>query len=186
MRREPLPGITGLPGWLRRNLSRRARRVLLAATLIGLTGLAVAVPLVLHHAGKRSAREARADRELRAARRRETIVLQRPHEKVARGDRGHPAALTRATQGAILADARVRHDRRELPDRPIGARCARFVGVRSPRGILLLDCLALTSEATGYPFRARVVVASGRLTWCRNIYELPGDDPIPLSPRCSG
>lgn len=185
-RRDPVPGLTDLPDWLRRNVSRRARRLLLAASFVALAALAVAIPLALHAASDRSAREARADRATQRERVLLTVERQRPRTITDAAARRRPVALIHVAEAAILADARARNAAGELANRPAAARCTRIRLGQAP-GALALDCLAVgRTRYLGVPFRARAVLATGTVTWCRTIYEVPGEEPVPLSPRCTG
>jgi hypothetical protein len=197
-RHEPLPGITAVPAWLRRHVSRRGRRLLLAGVAALAVIVAVAIPITERASDRRDARAAREVRARAAAREAELRRVQRPHGATVSADRGDRLALVRGLESRVLADARERHRAGELPDRVSKVRCAPFTAGTAPRrpGVAILECVALTPGATGrlatgYPFRARVEVAPGTMAWCRNVLppahpDEPHQVSVGLSPRCTG
>jgi hypothetical protein len=115
-------------------------------------------------------------------------------------------ALVRAVEAAILADAVVRHERRELAQEPGRVDCERHpkgIAAPAPERVLgeprgAYTCLARVSAITGagqsgtlgYPFRAILDFTAGRYAFCR-IHPVPGEqllpDPrsvVPLPPAC--
>jgi hypothetical protein len=125
--------------------------------------------------------------------------------RVAPDDR---AAAVAELQAAVAKEARRRQRSGELRRRPVARRVVcepleegRRGPVRAPSGELLLECIAVTSEAysramratvrLGFEFRARVNLDTGAYGFCS--IEVPpaegGSDisgSVPLSPRCGG
>jgi hypothetical protein len=103
-------------------------------------------------------------------------------------------ALVRAVEGAILADAVVRHERGELAEEPGRVACERHPkGISAPAPERVLSeprgaytCLARVSAITGagqsgtlgYPFRAILDFTAGRYAFCR-INPVPGEQLLP-------
>ena len=148
------------------------------AVWAALTAIAVGILLVLtvpridgakdERAAQLAATEAAQD----AARRAETIRLQRAGFGMAAGG---DAALADA-RAAILTDARARHATGELGQRPAEVTCSPAAG--SARSDLrryscvaavtrLADVAAGPQRTVGYPFSLVVQPSSGAYAWCR-------------------
>lgn len=198
-RREPLPGLLGLPAYFWRRLSPTGRRVAAAAGVV-LLAAAVAAGVVL---GPRIA-ETRRDNE---ARRREeqARVLAKERARLAAEQRPRrgtlsaagPAAVVAGLERAITADARARSRTGELETEARRTDC-RALG--RDAGRLLLACTAVTREAdavegsspvlAGYPYRAALTEDSGAYAFCK-ISGQPGEGsyvrPSPVElPRACG
>lgn len=171
-RYEPLPPLTRLPGFLWKRLPRLARvaAVVLAAGAAG--AAALLAPGIRDAKRDDAARERREAAQSRARRIRELRALQRPRSRrtSAHGRR----AVARELSRAVAADAGARTDEhiRRTDCRALDA--TRF------------SCTAVTSYVRvggrvrgviGYPYRGRVDLARGRLTWCR-IAGRPGEGSL--------
>ena len=168
--------------------------MLLAGALLLAGTIAVALPLLLDAQSERAARDAARERALRGERRREVARVQLPRSAAVPAGRGRSAGLTRALEARVLADARARRRTGELPDAATSARCRPFAASNAPprSGVLILECLAYTGGGrTAYLFRARAVIPTGVITWCRNVLppahpDSAGQTPVALSTRCTG
>jgi hypothetical protein len=206
-RYDPLPGLTEIPAFLVRKLSRRGRRtfwILAAIVAVGVAaGLYFVIPAITE------TKQERAAAEQRAARERETALVARlkAEQRLIEG-RGTPAqglegdeaiaarrALASDLAAAVQADARHRVQTGELNRSIDRVECERF-----PRGAHGEDpatdltnpvgryaCLAVTADtpatetarasSTGYPYRARVYFPSGKYTFCK-ISGRPGEGSL--------
>lgn len=206
-RREPLPGLVELPGYLVRKIPPRARRpaafgaaLLLAAAAVA---LAIAIPAITESKQERTAAEQQADRERRAQR---AEILQ--GELRLRSGRGTPArglegaaavearqALAAELAVAVREDALARMRAGEFAQTVHRVECERY-----PRGARGEDpatdlarttgrysCLAITADAPrvetnnpssiGYPYRALVNFETGRFAFCK-VSGRPGEGGI--------
>jgi hypothetical protein len=206
-RYEPLPGVTELPAFLYRKLSRRGRR---AAQLVGvLLVVALAAGIVFGLPAITTTKEERAAAEQSAVdkRRAERLAQLQAEMRLMRG-RGTPArglegaaALTarRALAGdlatAVQQDAVARVQAGEFTQTVNRVECERF-----PRAVDRADpaddlasrtgrysCLAITADApktannerssVGYPYRALVDFTSGRFAYCK-VSGRPGEGSL--------
>jgi hypothetical protein len=206
-RYEPLPGLTEIPAFLLRKLSRRGRRILgivaaLAAVALAV-GLYFAIPAITDSKQERAAAEQRADQQREA-----TLVAKLKAEQRLVEGRGAPArgleggqavaarrALADDLTAAVLQDARGRVQTGEFTRSIDRVECERF-----PRGahgedpatdlanpIGRYSCLAVTADtpeietapasSTGYPYRARVDFPAGTYTFCK-ISGRPGEGSL--------
>ena len=206
-RYDPLPGLTEIPAFLVRKLSRRGRRTFWILAAIGAAGVAVGlylvIPAITETKQERAAAEHRADRQREA-----TLVAQLKAEQRLIEGRGTPArgleggeaiaarrALASDLTAAVREDARRRVQTGELNRSIDRVECERF-----PRGAHGEDpatdladpvgryaCLAVTADtpatetarasSTGYPYRARVDFPSGKYTFCK-ISGRPGEGSL--------
>ncbi len=200
-RREPLPGLFGLPRHLFGKLSHRGRRIVgwgLALAALALVLLAaVLVPEIQDTRRGIAADERRAERANRAERRREVLAEQRPRS--GRAQRPGLIETLRALRGAIVADIARRVDRGEIDVLARRAECA----LDTPRagGERLVSCTAVTSDiaqselssagTVGYPYLALADPRSGRFTFCKIAGRaaeggLRRDDLVPVPRACGG
>jgi hypothetical protein len=198
-RREPLPGLLGLPAHFWRKLSPGGRR---AAVVVGalLLVAALAAGLVLgpRIADTRRENEAQERRErarVLAQERARLAAEQRPRRATL--DAAGLAAPVAAVERAITRDAQARNRAGELNNEARRTAC-RQVG--RDAGRLLLACTAVTSETdsvegssgvlVGYPYRAALSEEDGRYAFCK-ISGRPGEGsfvrPAPVElPRACG
>jgi hypothetical protein len=206
-RYDPLPGLTEIPAFLVRKLSRRGRRIFWIVAALAAVGLAVglyfAIPAIT------DSKEERAAAERRAARQREaTLVAKLRAEQrlvegtgtAARGLEGSAAitarrALVTDLSDAVHEDARARMRNGEFTRTVERVECERFP--RGARGedpatdlanpVGRYSCLAITADAPktatsnpssiGYPYRARVDFPTGKYTFCK-ISGRPGEGSL--------
>ncbi|HET8756792.1 MAG TPA: hypothetical protein VFM58_12305 [Solirubrobacteraceae bacterium] len=206
-RYDPLPGLTEIPAFLLRKLSRRGRRIFgvvaaLAAVAVA-AGLYVAIPAITDSKQEHAAAERRADRQREAA----LVARLRAEQRLidgtgtsARGLDGSAAitarrALVSELSAAVQEDAHRRVRTGEL-DRSIDrVECERFP--RGARGedpatdlanpVGRYSCLAVTADvpgteaarasSIGYPYRARVDFRAGTYTFCK-ISGRPGEGSL--------
>ena len=200
-RRQPLPGVLGLPRRAWRGLSPGWRRVVVVLGVLLLAGLAFAIPAALR-TGRDVAGSAReADARGKEARRRELIEDQRPRSApvvagvvndVRRlGGLTNPAAA--AIVGARMEDgitadvqSRIRAGLLEGPVRDTECRPVRNRAAREAN----YNCFTLSDRRdfsaqvlprskarilTGYRFLGRADLAAAQLSWCK-------ENPPPLHP----
>jgi hypothetical protein len=206
-RYDPLPGLTEIPAFLVRKLSRRGRRIFWIVAALAAVGLAVglyfAIPAIT------DSKEERAAAERRAAQQREATLVaklraeQRLVEGTGTAARGleRSAAITarRALvtdlSDAVHEDALARMRNGEFTRTVERIECERFP--RGARGedpatdlanpVGRYSCLAITADAPkldtsnpssiGYPYRARVDFPSGKYTFCK-ISGRPGEGSL--------
>ena len=206
-RYEPLPGLTEIPAFLIRKLSRRGRRIfgiLAALAAVGVAvGLYFAIPAITDSKEERAAAEQRADRQREAA----LVAKLRAEQRLVDG-RGTPArglegsaavtarrALVTDLSAAVHEDALARMRSGEFSRTVERVECERF-----PRGARGEDpttdlgspigryaCLAITADAPktatqnassiGYPYRARIDFPAGKYTFCK-ISGRPGEGSL--------
>ena len=206
-RYEPLPGLTEIPAFLIRKLSRRGRRIfgiLAALAAVGVAvGLYFAIPAITDSKQERAAAEQRADRQREAA----LVAKLRAEQRLVDG-RGTPArglegsvavtarrALVTDLSAAVHEDALARMRSGEFSRTVERVECERF-----PRGARGEDpttdlgspigryaCLAITADAPktatqnassiGYPYRARIDFPAGKYTFCK-ISGRPGEGSL--------
>jgi hypothetical protein len=206
-RYDPLPGLTEIPAFLVRKLSRRGRRTFWIVAAIAAVGVAVGLYLVIPAITE--TKQERAAAEQRAARERETALVARLKAEQrlieargtpTRGLEGDAAIAARRAvasdlTAAVLEDARRRVQTGELNRSIDRVECERF-----PRGAHGEDpaidlaepvgryaCLAITADtaatettrasSTGYPYRARIDFPSGKYTFCK-ISGRPGEGSL--------
>jgi type II secretory pathway pseudopilin PulG len=175
-RHDPMPGLFGLPAHLLRQLSPRARRIVLAALAVLLAACVVTAivvgPQIAESNRERAAQQRLDEQRAQAQERARLEAEQRPRTgKLAAGDL---AAAIAGVEEAITRDARARHASGELHTlvkrtdcHPLGRRAGR----------VMLGCTAITSEVkpsevtrgltVGYPFRAAVSPETGRYGLCK-------------------
>ena len=206
-RYEPLPGLTEIPAFLIRKLSRRGRRIfgiLAALAAVGVAvGLYFAIPAITDSKEERAAAEQRADQQREAA----LVAKLRAEQRLVDG-RGTPArglegsaavaarrALATDLSAAVHEDALARMRSGEFSRTVERVECERF-----PRGARGEDpttdlgspigryaCLAITADAPktatqnassiGYPYRARIDFPAGKYTFCK-ISGRPGEGSL--------
>jgi hypothetical protein len=206
-RYDPLPGLTEIPAFLVRKLSRRGRRIFWILAALAAAGIAIAlyfaIPAITDSKQERAAAERRAAQEREA-----TLVAKlRAEQRLvdgtgtpARGLEGEAAiaarrALASDLTAAVQEDARRRVQTGELNRSIDRVECERF-----PRGAHGEDpatdlanpvgryaCLAVTADtpatetarasSTGYPYRARIDFPSGKYTFCK-ISGRPGEGSL--------
>jgi hypothetical protein len=197
-RREPLPGLFGLPGHLLRQLSPRWRRVVLATLAVLLAaGVATAIvlgPRIAESKKERAAEQRRAERQTQARERARLVAEQRPRfGRVATG-----TALIAGIEDAITRDARARLTTGELKTRVRRTDC-HSIGRRGSR--IQLSCTAITSEVApsaagsgvlvGYPYASAVTPTTRRYAICKTSGR-PGEGsfthraPVELPAACGG
>ncbi|MCW2996801.1 MAG: hypothetical protein JWN65_350 [Solirubrobacterales bacterium] len=182
-RREPMPDLSALPGWVWRRLGPGGR-LALALTLLGLIAvLAVAIPAI--DADKRQARAQERVRDARARAMEDMRLrhVQRPHRAAMTAGTTLTAARTEV-QAHITHDVRRRQATGELQPVPAvrATSCRPVTTAGAVRyraaGVDHLRCLAMTSEnaavAVGYEFIAATSPATGRMVWCKTT-ALPGE-----------
>jgi hypothetical protein len=206
-RYDPLPGLTEIPAFLLRKLSRRGRRVfavLAAAAVVAVAvGLYFAIPAITDSKQERAAAEQHADQQREAA----LVARLRAEQRLvdgtgtpARGLEGSAAvtarrALVGELSAAVQEDARARTRSGEFTRTVKRIECERF-----PRGahgedpatdltnpIGRYSCLAITADtpetetapasSTGYPYRARLDFPAGKYTFCK-ISGRPGEGSL--------
>jgi hypothetical protein len=190
-RYDPLPGLLGLPAFLLRKISRRARLVLLVGLVAGVAiTVTLVVPAVRHSKREASREERTANRTLVLQARRRVIEDQRP--RLARAtSRG---AAVGELQQAITRDARERFGRHALPGPPVRATRCQPASADEPTGrgagVRRFTCLALTSPSIGFEFVAVVDDRRHRLVWCKTNPQGATDTKplavVPLAPKCFG
>jgi hypothetical protein len=212
-RYQPLPSLLELPSFLLRKLSPKRRRLVEAVGVVLLVAVAVgavvALPEIRSNQRAQEAREQRRD----AARQR---ALEARYAREARPQDGRgPAsaelggsaalaprrALVDHLRAAVLADARTRARRGEIPDhRYATTRCFGYpkrLGAPPPaddlaHGVANVECIAIARDVAprhgvtigaliGQPYRARVDFARGRFAYCK-IVQVPGELSIKLKP----
>jgi hypothetical protein len=206
-RYDPLPGLTEIPAFLVRKLSRRGRRIfwILAAlaTVAVAVGLYFAIPAITESKEERAAAERRADQEREAAlvaRLRAEQRLVEGRGAATRGLEGTEAisarrALANDLRGAVHEDALRRVQTGEFNRSIERVECERFprgargedpaTDLASPVG--RYSCLAVTADvpeletsnpsSIGYPYRARVNFPTGKYTFCK-ISGRPGEGSL--------
>jgi len=186
-------------------------RRILAWTVAGLVVLGaaavVAVPAIQDAKRRGDERDARALAADRARERRAIERAQVPHRGHAPRPRGLAglsaaerlrlrSALLRASEAAVLADARHRVTTGDLKDQVRTVQCRRFPPASDPRApgaeadlkarIGAYDCIAVTRfipngadrGALGYPFRLIVDYERFAYVWCKST-PVPGEQAIP-------
>jgi hypothetical protein len=199
-RRQPLPGVLGLPRRAWRALSPGWRRVVVVLGVLSLAGLAIAIPAAVRTGNDVTEAAREADARAEAARRRELIEDQRPRSvpvgdalinDVRRlGGLTNPAAA--AIVGARMEDgitadvqSRIRAGLLEGPVRdtecrPVRDRAAREASYNCFTLSDRRDFRALLGHAgrelsVGYRFSGRADLAAAQLFWCK-------ENPEPLHP----
>jgi hypothetical protein len=212
-RRQPLPGVLGLPRRAWRGLSPGWRRVVVVLGVLSLAGLAIAIPAAVRtgYDVTNAARE--ADARAEAARRRELIEDQRPRSvpvgaavvnDVRRlGGLTNPAAA--AIVGARMEDgitadvqSRIRAGLLEGPARDTECRPVRDRAAREAS----YNCFTLSDRrdfrqyrwraqgdlVVGYRFSGRADLAAAQLFWCKEnpppLHPTSFVVKVPLSTRC--
>ena len=213
-RREPLPGVLGLPRRAWRGLSPGWRRVVVVLGVLSLAGLAIAIPAALR-TGYRVADAAReADARAEAARRRELIEDQRPRsvpvEAAVVNDVRRLGGLTNPAAAAIVGarmedgitadvQSRIRAGlldgpARDTECRPVRDRLAReasyncfTLSTRRDFGETVLP-RTQAELSVGYRFSGRADLAAAQLFWCKEnpqpLHPTSIVVKVPLSTRC--
>lgn len=202
-RYEPVPGLLGIPGFLLGKLSRRGRIAVAAVALLGIAGIAAALPGIVESKRERAAAERREADRAHAARLAELRAELRQVDgrgTPARGLSGDAALTARRALAADLAaavsrDATARAGTGEFAQAPGRVECSRFpAGVHGEDPATDLGhrrgryaCLAITADipaqestrggSIGYPYRALVDFRSGRFSFCK-ISGRPGEGSL--------
>jgi hypothetical protein len=190
-----MPGITRLPGWLWRRLSRMGKAVVAGLALVAVAAVAISVPMIVtgkEEGRKRDLSDAEQARRERVAELRRLVrpraltvsPVDTPSAPIPERTAARGAALRRL-QAGIVADARRRESRRIK-----AARCERIPSSDPPPATDLsaarvrVSCVAVTSEldanerttgvTLGYPYIALVNFRSGRVGFCRTVGQ-PGE-----------
>ncbi len=212
-RRDPLPGVLGLPRRAWRGLSPGRRPLVVVLGVLSLAGLAIAIPAAVRTGYEVADAAREADARAEAARRRQLIEDQRPRSvpvgaAVVNGVRRlggltNPAAA--AIVGARMEDgitadvqSRIRAGLLEGPARDTECRPVRD---RAPREASY-NCFTLshrqefrgvlppsTAElSVGYRFSGRADLAAPQLLWCMEnpppLHPTSFVVKVPLSTRC--
>jgi hypothetical protein len=175
-RYEPLPGLLGLPAFLLRKLSPRARKLVLGAiALLVAAGVITAIilgPQIAESNRERAAEQERAERRAHA----EELVRLRAEQRPRTGKlaAGSATVMIAGVERAITRDARARAATGELHNRVRRTDCHTL---GRDAGRLVLSCTAITSEVepsestrgfvVGYPFRAAVSPSTGGYGLCK-------------------
>jgi hypothetical protein len=199
-RRQPLPGVLGLPKRAWSGLSPRWRAVVVVLGCGALVGLAFAVPAALRYGNEVADAARDADARAKAARRRELIEDQRPRSapigaeglrSVRRlGGLTSPAAaglVGAQLEDAITADVqnRIRAGLLEGPARdtvcrPVRDRTPDWAGyncftLSDRREFQALLGAERETLSVGYRFSGKATLAPALLVWCK-------ENPPPLHP----
>jgi hypothetical protein len=209
-RREPLPGVLGLPRRAWRGLSPGWRRVVVVLGVLSLAGLAIAIPAAVRTGYDVADAAREADARAKAAQRRELIEDQRPRSvpvgaavvnDVRRlGGLTNPAAA--AIVGARMEDgitadvqSRIRAGLLEGPARDTECRPVRDRAAREAS----YNCFTLSDRrdfraqrvgelSVGYRFSGRADLAAAQLFWCKEnpppLHPTSFVVKVPLSTRC--
>lgn len=203
-RREPLPGVLGLPRFAWRRLGPRGRLGVVVVALAVVVGVVAALPGIGRTRREQAATARRADRAAVAAARRRILRDQAPQQaRVASG-----RSLTGALEADITSDARARLRAGRLPPPPVRtSRChdaAREVPEMSARahrhGGTVMRCIAYTTLrrdpsgrefGIGFEFLGVVIPRRRAIVWCKT-NPLPGEKfngaalvDIPLARACT-
>jgi hypothetical protein len=202
-RYEPLPGITGLPGWVWRRLPRAGKAgVALSPFLV--IGLALALaPGIDRSKEERALRQSERQTRLRAEQDARIRAEQRPRfgrGAVAGTDVGRRTTLLGEARAGVEVDARRRVAAGSLDGPVLRVACEPFPRSLDARGAHVdpgqesgrYACLAITREvpagrraeasAIGHPYRLRIDFASGRYALCK-VAGLPGEGSLGAQPR---
>ena len=206
-RYDPLPGLTEIPAWLIRKLSRRGRWIAAVAGVVALAiigiALAISIPKINDSKADRAASERATAAEREAALVAELKAEQRLREgsgTASKGLEGAEATEARrqlATQltASVNGDAQRRVRTGEFTNPVKRVECERYprgargedpaTDLASPTG--RYSCLAVTADAPatsetspssiGYPYRAAVDFAAGRFTYCK-VSGRPGEGSL--------
>jgi hypothetical protein len=206
-RYEPLPGLTEIPAFLIRKLSRRGRRVaaVLGAAMLVIVAVAlvISIPKITETKQDRAAADRAAAAKHEAALVAELKAEQRLREGTgapSRGLEGTAAVAARrqlATDltAAVKVDALQRVRTGEFSSAVTRVECERYprgargedpaTDLSSPTG--RYSCLAVTADAPrtsennassiGYPYRAAVDFPSGHFTYCK-VSGRPGEGSL--------
>jgi hypothetical protein len=208
-RYEPMPGLTELPAWVWRRMSRGVR-IAAAVVLLVLVAAAIALaPRISDSKQERADRQSREAAAQRAERTRALAAEQRPRFR--RSDAVAPAGAAaderlaaRATlmtevESTVSADARARVRAGTLDGTARRVECERFprtVGgtpahrdLRARRG--RYACVAVTSDfeggVIGHPYRVLVDFETGRYAYCKiSGVAGPERDPLVTTPKACG
>jgi len=182
-RRDPLPGLLSLPGFLLARLSPRARIAVVLGALAVLAGAAAGVSALIREGARQAAGDRATESERDALRRRTLAEDQRPRRAPAPGGLASADApdARLAVQRAITGDVRKRVHA-GLLDGPVAATSCEAIGAPRRRGAAGFNCFTLrtTRKAgytieSGYRFSARVDAGRGSLAWCKR-------NPRPIHP----
>jgi hypothetical protein len=188
-RYEPLPGLLGLPRFVWRRTPRPARVALVVLAATAVVGTAIAIPLIVSGKREGAEKERRADALAKARSERRLRADQAPH----RGRAAHAphapqaarrAAITHALEAEITADARARFRAGRLPGPAVKSTVCRADATQLAdlqpaarrAGGAVLDCIAATSVGTrpdggrfaiGFEFVAAANWRRATFTWCK-------------------
>jgi hypothetical protein len=200
-RRRTVPNLFRLPGQLWRLLPPLGK-VAVGLALVALAALAaVLVPPALENAGENRANQRRAAAANFAEIRRRLVEDQRPRRATLSLPAGAlPDEIARRVEPRVMADARTRVRSGTL-EGPVEGTSCRPVSRTQEAGWLVVTCLAERFReadayrerdiVSGYRFRARVNLATGVATWCkenpRPLHPATGEFVVvELSPACTG
>jgi hypothetical protein len=211
-RYEPLPGITGLPGWLWRRLPK-AGKVVVALLPLALVALALLLGPGIDRS-KDEREQARSERlaRQRAERNARLRLEQRPRfgrGPAAGADIAQRTTLLREARSGVEDDARRRVAARSLEGPVRWVTCAPHPPSVEGKGDHLdpakesgnYACLAVTSEvpvgegseggAIGHPYRLRIDFGSGRYALCKVSGQAgegasAAQPPLPVPRACGG
>ncbi len=194
-RHRPLPGFLGLPLRIWRVLSPAGRMALGVLLVACAALLALLLPPAFENASQNRVNERRAAAANLEEIRRTLVADQRPRRATL------PLPVRPAELETVVGADYARRVRAGDLDGPVGETACRPVDSEQARGSTVFTCLAARGETggkygdralvTGYRFRARVVLASGAATWCKeNPRPLHADQEefvvVALSRACTG
>ena len=207
-RRDPVPGLLELPAHLWRQLGPRGQKIAGAvAVLVAIGAVATAAVVEPNVTESKREREAAARAEAKRVKAERLARLRaevKPRtgsaRKLADGGIRERRALVRELEGAVLADARKRHEAGEIRIPVRSASCEEFPRRAEgpppedrpgePTG--RYECLGITSRIPredidsdgliGYPFRGRADFRTGAYAWCK-ISGRPGEASLEGQPE---
>jgi hypothetical protein len=199
-RREPVPGLFGLPGHLLRQLSPRWRRAAIGTAVVLVVAAVVTAivlgPQIADSNRERAAEQRRAERQAQAEELARLRAEQRPRTGTVAA--ASSAALVAGVERAITRDAQARQATGELETRASRTDCR---VLRRETGRLRLGCTAVTSDIegtddvrgvmVGYPYRAALSLDDGRYALCKTSGR-PGEGsftrraPVEVPRACGG
>ena len=209
---EPLPGITRLPAFVWRRMSRPARVAVVAIAVASLALIVALAPSI-----DRSKKERARSEAAEAARLKAQIIERTRREQLPRVARGEPAGselgarreLVAAAEESIRSDASKRSAAGEFNGPIDRVQCEGYPRSEAEtpadedpaRRIGLYACIAVTSDipatagnkpgVVGHPYRMRIDFKTGRYAFCK-VRALPGElavrppPEVQLSPACAG
>jgi hypothetical protein len=187
-RYEPLPGITGLPGWVWRRLPRAGKVGVALSPLVVIALVLALAPGIDRTKDERARAQAQRLARERAERNARLRVEQRPRFRrgtAAGSDLALRATLLREGRSAVEVDARRRVATGSLEGPIRRVACEPFPRTVDGKGAHLdparrsgrYSCLAITRDvpagegseaaAIGHPYRLRIDFTSGRYALCK-------------------